>query len=235
MLPLLFESSRMSCRQPSAIRLLAAMMIIVCVPAAAIAVSIHECLGSDGVVRYQDSPCLAGETSRIRILPGDPVHLMQAPAPAPANSTSETTIETRAPAPQPPLAPPSSTFLCQREDGTRYISDSGVGNRYAVPLGALGYPPMTLGEAYAGPNGIGVSAPGLRDVPVVRSLHGGAAGLYTWVEDPCSRVTGEPLCRFYADQLDDAQRQLRFAFSDTTAQVRGEIEDWQARVDACRY
>lgn len=214
----------------------AAMLVIAGVQTAVAAVSIHECRGSDGVVRFQDSPCRPGEESRMRSLPDDPVQPMQVSPPARANPAREAAVGTRAQtARQAPALPPSSSWLCQRQDGTRYVSESGVGNRQAVPLGALGYPPMTLGEAYAGANGIGVSAPGLREVPVVPSRHGGVAGLYTWVEDPCTRVSGEPLCRFYADQLNDAQRRLRFAFSDTTAQVRSEIEDWQARVANCRY
>lgn len=200
------------------------------------AVSIHECRGSNGVVRFQDSPCLPGEASRKRSVAGDPVQAAPAtePAAVPDRQAVEVPADDPRNAPQQPRSPPSSTFVCQGEDGTRYTSASGVGNLRAMPLGMLGYPPMSLGEAYGGPNGIGVSAPGVSEVPVVPSRQGGGAGLYTWVQDPCTRVTGAPLCRFYADQVDDAKRRLRYAFSDTTAKVRAEIQDWQARLAECR-
>ncbi|MGB0133134.1 hypothetical protein [Dokdonella sp.] len=200
------------------------------------AISIHECHGSDGVIRFQDKPCLPGEASRRRTLAEDPVRVASPESAIVSPATDDRhqpDVGTTSPSAE--VLPPSSTYLCQRDDGSRYISESGVGERHALPLGALGYPPMSLGEAYGGPNGIGVSAPGLREVPVVPSRRGGAAGLYTWVEDPCAWVSGEPLCRFYAEQLDDAQRRMRFAFSDTTAQVRIELEAWQARVATCRY
>lgn len=209
-------------------------MILACIPCPLMAISVHECKGSDGVVRFQDSPCRPGEASRIRHLSGDPVHAVQSPATVAGVGASGEPVDTAVQASQAPAQAPSSTFLCQREDGTRYVSDSGIGNRHAIPLGMMGYPPMSLAEAYGGPNGIGVSAPEVRQIPVVPARRGSAAGLQTWVEDPCMRVTGAPLCNFYASQLEDAQRRLRFAFSDTTKQASAEVEDWKSRVASCR-
>ena len=220
--------------RPHGLSMLVLTMALACIPGSLIAVQVHECKGSDGVVRFQDSPCLAGETSRIRRLSGDPIQAAQVPAPMADTSVVHEFAETGTSLPQAPASPPSSTYLCQREDGSRYVSDSGIGNRHAIPLGMMGYPPMSLAEAYGGANGIGVSAPGVRPVPVVPGRRGSAAGLQTWVEDPCARVTGAPLCNFYTSQLEDAQRRLRFAFSDTTKKVQTEINDWRARVASCR-
>ncbi|MEZ5461114.1 hypothetical protein [Dokdonella sp.] len=216
------------------IGILVSVIATLAVSSPARSVSIHECIGADGVVRFQDKPCLPGEPSRKRDLPDDPVAVGLAEPAESVRPAPQAAVNPVSAMPPASLQPPSSAFLCQREDGTRYLSANGVGNRRAVPLGTLGYPPMTLGEAYAGSNGIGISAPGLRDVPVVPPRQGRGAGLYTWVEDPCSRVSGAALCAFYADQLEDAQRRLRFAFSDTTEQVRAEVSDWQSRLAGCR-
>lgn len=226
-----FEILR-NCHHATAFCVLVLAMAFACTPDTLMAVSVHECKGSDGVVRFQDSPCLPGEASRIRHLSGDPIQTTQESAPvadvSDSRQAAEPTTQQQAPA-----MPPSSTFLCQRDNGSRYISDSGVGNRHRMPIGMMGYPPMSLGQAYAGPNGIGVSAPEVNNVPVVPSRGGAMAGMGAWVEDPCTRVTGAALCDFYAAQLSDAQRRLRYAFSDSTRKVSGQIEDWGSRLASC--
>jgi hypothetical protein len=199
----------------------------------AFATTVFRCVGSDGVVRFQDIPCQSGENSRriemaeprVTADPGKPhsdVVKTIAPVPQPD-------VPKQAPAPEPAI----SETLCRRADGSQYLSDSGRGERRAVPLGMLGIPNDSLADAYAGRNGIGVSAPGLRDVPSDHSRCGSVGALYTWVEDPCVRINASQLCAFIDGRIVDAERRLRLAFSDTSNQVRIELESLRRRALSC--
>ncbi len=199
----------------------------------AAATSIYRCVGTDRIVKFQDTPCRSDENSRRVELPDAP--------PIPVIDTRHTDVEkpsrqlpsdTQA-EPTPVLAPDVSAVLCTREDGSRYLSDSGRGERRAVPLGMLGIPGDSLAGAYAGRDGIGVSAPGLGEPPSDRSYYGQLGAMYVWVEDPCARINGRQLCEFLDGRITDAERRLRFAFSDTSAQVRQELTSLRQRARQC--
>lgn len=123
--------------------------------------------------------------------------------------------------------------LCTRGDGSQYLSENGRGNRRAVPLGMTGYPGSSLADAYAGPNGIGVSAPGLGAAPSGRSYPGQIGGAYVWVEDPCEQINSAQLCGFLSGRIADTERRLRFAFSDTSKKVQHELESLRQRARQC--
>ena len=97
----------------------------------------------------------------------------------------------------------------------------------------LGIPQDSLAGAYAGRDGIGVSAPGLREPPVDRSRHGQLGAMYTWVEDPCVQINAAQLCGFLDTRIADAERRLRLAFSDTRVQVRQELDALRQRAKHC--
>ncbi len=216
----------------SAITLIA-LIVAVQLVASAAATSIYRCLGADAVIKFQDTPCHSDENSRRIELPDTPsvpsVDLPRRDAEKPAtqpraNEQAEST---------PASASEVGAILCTREDGSRYLSASGYGERRAVPLGMLGIPGDSLAGAYAGRDGIGVSAPGLREAPVDRSLYGQLGGMYTWVEDPCVQINAAQLCGFLDSRIVDAERRLRYAFSDTSAQVRQELESLRLRARHC--
>ncbi|HET9031652.1 MAG TPA: DUF4124 domain-containing protein [Dokdonella sp.] len=199
------------------------------------AVTVFRCVGEDGVIKFQDTACKGNESGRKIELP-EP-------------SRASTANPSASPVPQPdskalvPTQPPSraravvkpgaSAILCRREDGSRYLSESGRGEQRAVPLGMLGVPQNSLAGAYAGSDGIGVSAPGLRKPPTDRSVYGQLGTAYVWVEDPCARINGAQLCQFFGERIDDAERRLRYAFSDTSDQVRRELESLRQRARDC--
>jgi hypothetical protein len=199
----------------------------------AFATTVFRCVGSDGVVRFQDIPCLSGEKSR-RIEMAEPPFVAEPPRqPSGVIETRDAAQPPNLPKQAPASDPVIFATLCKREDGSQYLSDSGRGEQRAVPLGMLGIPNDTLADAYAGRNGIGVSAPGLRAVPVDRSHRGSLGALYTWVEDPCVRINARQLCEFLDGRIIDAERRLRLAFSDTSAQVRTELEALRRRAASC--
>ncbi len=197
------------------------------------ATSIYRCVGADGVFKFQDAPCQSGESSRRIELPDAPTAPM---VEAPTSDPNEPAAKSPAVAQREPAAAIESDIgatLCTRADGSRYLSDSGHGHQQAVPIGMLGIPGDSLAGAYAGRDGIGVSAPGLREPPVDRSRHGQLGGMYTWVEDPCVQINAARLCGFLGDRISDAERRLRFAFSDTSAQVRQELDSLRQRARQC--
>lgn len=208
-------------------------LFLVMHPGQILAATIFQCIGDDGVVRFQDMHCHASERSRTIELPDSPDGPRVDP-PTYGESKSENSALSTAPVQSRPVVESSvSATLCTREDGSRYLSDSGRGQQRAVSLGMLGVPRDSLADAYAGRDGIGVSAPGLRNPPSDRSAYGQLGAMYTWVEDPCSRINGAQLCAFLGERIDDAERRLRFAFSDTSEQVRLELESLRERAQSC--
>lgn len=212
--------------------------IIAAVPLHASAVDIVRCTTRDGEVRYQDRPCAVGEDVQTIHLVDD-LPARPAPPPDAAREAAKAEPVAREPAPSTveaveipsPAMPPS--WLCRRDDGSRYLSDTGVGDRRAVPLAMLGVPGRSLGDAY-GPNGAGVSAPGVHTPGVDRSAGAAIGTAYTWVEDPCAPAGGDEVCRFLQGETAAAEKRLRYAFSDTAAQVRAEIAALRERAAPCR-
>jgi hypothetical protein len=197
------------------------------------ATSVYRCFGRDGVVKFQDRPCQRDEPGQRIELPDSPLApVAKADEPDLDPSVTPEPADSAAPIENPAPPGPAAT-LCTREDGSGYLSDSGSGERRAVPLGVLGIPGQSLADAYGGSNGIGVSAPGLRAAPSDRSRSGRLGALTTWVEDPCVRIDGPTLCAFLKERIVDAERRQRLAFSDTRAQVRSELESLRLRAGQC--
>ena len=200
---------------------------------ASAATLVYRCVGEDGVIKFQDTPCRSDETARRIELPDPPSVPMTDTRSDDAEQPSAPSSRAREFETTPAIKPDVGATLCKREDGSRYLSDSGRGERRAVPLGILGVPRDSLADAYAGPDGIGVSAPGLRTPPVDRTSYGQFGAMVTWVEDPCVRINASQLCEFLGGRIEDAERRLRFAFSDTSAQVRKELETLRQRARQC--
>ena len=222
---------------------LACLSLVGLLPGSAQALSVFRCTASDGAITFQDRPCPRGAQSRIIELPDQPDQPDQpdraAASAAPAvtreaASTASPSQRERAPAPSDPPAAPAAV-VCTREDGSRYLSESGRGDRQAVPLAMLGVPSQSLAGAYAGRDGIGISSPGLRQPPTDASPGAQLGALYVWREDPCERLSGAPLCAYFDSRVADAERRLRLAFSDTAEAVRHELDGLRERAATCRH
>ena len=199
------------------------------------ATTIYRCVGSDGVIKFQDKPCLAAESGR-RIELAEPASVSPPPvAPSPVSEAEPISTADAAPAQQATGAEPPSATLCTREDGSRYLSESGHGEQRLAPLGMLGVPNESLADAYGGPDGIGVSAPGLRVIPTDHSRHGRLGALYTWVEDPCEQASGAQLCDFLDSRVSEAERRLRLAFSDTQDSASRQLESLRRQAEQCSH
>jgi hypothetical protein len=195
------------------------------------AATAYKCVDAKGAISFQDQPCRAGTQEQQ-------IHLHDfAPPPPPATSAGpEPEYAYDAPdvaPPSPPRVPPPKFYLCTRYDGTRYMSDTGEGGSALVPLGVLGVPGRSLADAYGGPNGIGVSAPGLRTIPHQPAASVPFGGMSTWIDDECHAAAPYEACAYLRNSLDEVNSKLRRAFSDTQAQLQQQQADLQQRLRGC--
>ena len=210
--------------------------LILCASLAAFAAGaraeVHKCVDGAGQVTFQDTECPQGSSDTV-------VH-MAAPPHAPPPPTPSDSGD--AP-PEPPVAtrtrhdtasgvPP--LWLCTRpEDGTQYMSKDGVTPVRMVPAGVLGVPGKSLNDAYSGPNGVGVSAPGVRQIPVDRSPAASVAGGYVAVQDRCEPATKEQVCEYLQKEHDRIHVKLRRAFKDERAVLEPRQAEIESQMSAC--
>ncbi|MBN8482525.1 MAG: hypothetical protein J0L88_13155 [Xanthomonadales bacterium] len=201
------------------------------------AVEIVRCTTRDGDVRYQDRPCAGDEAAEAIRLVDDVPHATEPAAGTRVEAVSATSDAeppsasqiAEAPAPIERMA---GAWLCRRDDGSRYLSETGVGARREVPLAMLGVPARGLADAY-GRGGAGVSAPGISRPGLDRSPDAALGAAYAWTEDACEPASGDEVCRFLDAEIEGAQKRLRYAFSDTAAAVRAEIATLSDRAKPC--
>lgn len=188
-----------------------------------------KCTAADGSVSFQDRPCR--DASRQQRL-----HLPEyAPSPPPADDVAVEAKPADSPPTTPttpavPREPPPSFFLCTRYDGSRYASDTGIGSTSWLPADLI-HSNRDLASAYAGPNGVGVSAPGLREPPRVTSAFGGIS--YVRWDDACHRASAPEACAYLRTELDGVRDKLKRAFSDTQAELEQQERQLRERLRGC--
>lgn len=170
--------------------------------ASAHADQVYKCINPQGVIAFQDHACAVADQQTV---------LQLAPQPPPVTSTVDETTVSDEPVelpPAPSVAMPwrrtlPTLWACTRYDGERYMSTSGVAQSHAVPLGVLGYPGVSLGEAY-GAGHLGNSAPSGKSPPIAAAGGRNAIGAgYTWVEDQCLPASIAQTCKYLREQFDN--------------------------------
>lgn len=193
------------------------------------ATDVFRCTDANGTT-YQDTPCAPGFAQTVTHY-ADPSPPPPAPASPPADDTIPTTVE---PAPATaPSVPAPDFYLCTATDGSRYISEDGVGRRSAVPFAMVSGNRQTLAQAYGGPNGIGVSAPELQNRPTIPASKDPLGASYVWVVDECHHAAADEACAYLRGELDKLAGKLRRAFSDTEAQLKQEQAALRERMHGC--
>jgi hypothetical protein len=195
------------------------------------ATDVYKCTDTQGNVAFQDRPC-PQDTKQAEVwlpdappAPSPPATASSAPAAAPASP--QPLPAARAPAPLPPL------WICRNaEDGSTYFSRSGTTPVRYVPLGVLGFPGHSLSQAY-GPGGIGVSAPGMRQIPIDNSPRDAIASQYTPLQDECVRASREQTCGWLQKQYDDVAHKLHNAFKDQQAILQPQADELESRLNGC--
>jgi len=199
--------------------------------AAVAAEDVYKCTDAKGDIAYQDRPCPA--TTRESQL-----HLADAPV-SPAGAAPAATAEVAAPAkpaaePASPRAPLPPLFVCQNaEDGSTYFSESGSPLVRYVPLGALGVPGKSLGQAYGPGGGSGISAPGVNPIPVGKSPRDAIASQLTAVQDICAPASPEQTCGYLREQYEDVERKLKRAFRAERAVLEPKQRELEEQLDNC--
>jgi hypothetical protein len=211
-----------------------ALVVVLCaaVSGPGLAATAYKCVDAHGAITFQDRPCRAGTEQ----------HKIELPEPAPVPPQPEASPPPP-PEPPPPMVadeslepvriPPPAFYLCTRYDGTQYISDTGEGGSALVPLGVLGVPGRSLADAYSPQHSIGVSAPGLRQIPHVPARSVPFGGMSTWIDDECHEAAPREACAYLKQSLDDVRYKLRKAFSDTTPDLKRQEADILERLRGC--
>ena len=212
-------------------RTLRALAFLLTLTGAAHAATVYKCTDAKGAVSFQDRPCTANARQQMIAMPDAP----PPPPPPLVEPVAEEPSQLEEPEPPPaaPLIPPPSFFLCTRYDGTRYISDTGEGGSALVPLGVLGVPGRSLSDAYSPQNSVGVSAPGLRQIPHVPARSVPFGGMSTWVDDECHEASPREACTYLQNALKDVRYKLTKAFSDTTPELKRQEADILERMRGC--
>jgi hypothetical protein len=193
---------------------------------------VYRCIDAQGHIAFQDSPCPAGATQTQVWLPDAPPAPMQPAATTPALPPSDANPPSPTPASR-PAAPLPTLWICRNaEDDSTYFSRNGSPPVRYVPLGVLGFPGHSLSQAYA-PGGIGVSAPGMRQIPIDHSPRDAMAGDYTPLQDVCARASREQTCGWLQKQYDDISHKLHNAFKDQQAILQPQADELEGQLNGC--
>ena len=206
--------------------------ILVCIAAGAAAEDVYKCTNAEGDVAYQDRPCPASTHE-------SQLHLPDA---APSTPAAVAPVETApaapppqpAPEPAPPRAALPSLFICQNsEDGSTYFSENGSPPVRYVPLGTLGFPGKSLGQAYAPGGGSGISAPGVNPIPISSAPRDAIATQLTPLQDACAPASPVQTCGYLRKQYGEVEHKLKRAFKDERAVLEPRERELQAQLDNC--
>ncbi|MGH8116311.1 MAG: DUF4124 domain-containing protein [Rhodanobacteraceae bacterium] len=194
---------------------------------------VFKCTAPNGAVAFQDHACVAGQRQELIDVPSHaPPGYVPPPvatAPSPAMATP--------PAVPPPLPPPTPLpvmYACVGAvNGKHYLTRSPPAP-YLAPLGMLGYPPLSLVQAYGSPGGARVPvvpeprAPG--NPPPPRGIVG--TGM-TEVQDYCLPATRAQVCRFVQKEYDANQHKLNLAVPREQPPLEQRAQQLSAQLKNC--
>ncbi len=178
-------------------------MLILGMPAFAAAadkdkVTVYRCVDAKGKVSLQDSPCAktSQQETREMLRPKDaPPVKKKIPAKAIASPSNELNTQIT-PSPV-TFIPPPDLYQCTNYEGKTRDSENYDPNPRCEPLWALGYRTAHL--------------------PMEQRA------ACTWIQDSCVRYEGRALCDRWKAKQKQAQSDLRYAFSDTSAYRKSEL------------
>jgi hypothetical protein len=189
-------------------------LLAVCAFSGTAHAAVYKCTNALGGVAFQDHACASGEAQTKVHFASDPPE--QPPATAADEDSSQPKTDPPPLAPPPPAPVPAMWACLRAEDGAQYVSRDGNPQPRMVPAGVLGIGSKSLAQTY-GPGGVGVSAPGMRQIPVDKSPQAAIAGDYVAVQDQCEPMSREQTCNYLQKQYDDVHKKLMRAFKDEQA------------------
>lgn len=214
-------------RLPLVAVLLTAGLFNAPLPAGAQEVTIYRCVGKDGALTLRDSPCAKGQEQKVLNMqrPKDPPPGRDAGKRASgrqqAGAGREVNVIYR--------TEPRTMYECIDEDGRRYTSADGLGNRRWVPLWTVGYPVWqhrtrsairyTESPGESVPSGV---------IPAQRPEYAGIVGAGTWISDQCYPLPQEEVC----ERLSDRHYEILRRYSTAGPSERRRLDLEQRSVDA---
>jgi hypothetical protein len=206
-------------------------LVLACAHAGTAGAAVYKCTNAQGGVAFQDHGCAKGETESKVHFASDPPEAQPDPNAQPVDAPALS--EDAPPPPPPPTVPVPVLFVCLRaEDGVQYMSRDGNPQPRMIPAGVLGIGGKSLAQTYA-PGGVGVSAPGMRQIPVDRSSQSAISGDYVAVQDRCEQASRETTCNYLQKQYDDIHQKLRRAFKDEQAILQPQEDQLVKDIEGC--
>jgi hypothetical protein len=192
---------------------------------------VYKCTDAKGDISFQDRPCPANtQESQLHLRDAPPV----APPPAVVVDAAPAAATAAVPPPPAPRAPLPALWVCQNaEDGSNYFSENGSPPVRYVPLGTLGFPGKSLGQAYGPGGGSGISAPGVNPIPISRSPRDAIATQLTALQDACVPAAPAQTCGWLRKQYEDVEHKLKRAFKDERAVLEPRERELEAQLDNC--
>ncbi|WP_305804300.1 DUF4124 domain-containing protein [Stenotrophomonas sp. YIM B06876] len=194
-------------------------------------VRIYRCVGSNGALALQDSPCRTGRQQVLEMQrPHDPpprlapVPVTAVPSPSAPVPAREIRIVT--------VQPPQPMYECITSEGARYTSDAAEGNPRWVPVWGYGYPVPPRGP---GPHlGHSPRPPGPRppsgDPPTHRPSLVAPVGS-TLVRDTCHALPPQEVCARLKDRRWELIRRYNSALQSEREQLVREQRGIDARLE----
>lgn len=198
---------------------------------------VYRCVGSNGAVTLQDTPCTQGRQE---------VRQMQRPQDPPARSASTGDL-TAAKAPPVQIqreirhvqvAPAQPMYECVTDEGQRYVSDSNEGNPRWVPLWTHAWLPGTPHRPWRTGGGLppirpeadGLRQPDHRPPPVAAHGVSVPAGNIL-VRDTCHALPQQEVCARLRDQRWELDRRYNSALQGERTAISREQRGIDARLD----
>ena len=207
-----------------------AVCLLLIASSPAVASTVYKCESDQGVVSYQDAPCV-GSTQKEEISYLDTYAEPPAAPPADDPAPPPTT-----PPPKPPPGAPAAAaesrgpdfYQCTRPDGTQYTSADGVATPYAVD-GNVSVPAEYVYQPDTANRPQGAPTP--KDYG--SNTDNKVSVRYTFVQDKCRVMAPQDACAAIRAEHAAVQSRIKHAFSDTLPELKRRESLLAGKLDDC--
>lgn len=192
--------------------------------------TVYKCVGVDGTISFQDSPCPQHSKQQTLRMSAPPAVKPRAqPEPPPPKAEPPTAHRARQQTVEPIELP--QLYACVRAtDGKYYVSRNGHPRPYLAPFGMLGAYQQPLAEVYGGRGAAGASAPELNRGHVTPGLIGNN---YVWVQDRCRAMSVPEICQQLRRDYEANEQKLRKVFKSERPPLEKREAELQHQLRAC--
>lgn len=196
--------------------------------------TVYRCVGSDGVVAFQDHPCAGNKPQTVlhlRDVAAPPAPAPTASPPATRSAPSVPNVVAK-PAAKPAPPPLPALYTCTNAvNGDHYVSRNGHPPPYTAPLGMVDIARQPLSQAYGAGGGSHLSAPELSRSPP--NLGRGIA-YSVWVQDVCRPLSRRETCAQLRHERDANAAKLKYAFGDGRGALQQRARQLATELAGCR-